>query len=801
METKATVAQAPAATARAAPNRGGALLYWTAAAILVWCSIWIFLFQHATHQQQTLLQLPVLSILAFAALLAAGRLRRPGPWACWLGAALVYAALSSVFPPSFFTSWRQTSELWLSVALSLPVFLLLGQAGLGPRLLCAICAVLALAGLLDNLGVDLRAGIAALLNSDPAAEGTRIAIAADRDSFFYAMSRRANEVWALFLGWIALAAMRPATRRDWLVAGGLFTVIGLVIATGYSWGAKLAFVIGIIAFITALTWPRLTRRLSLLALLALFLGAPLWGKQVWPWFLDNLELFDWLNTHLDADRGVRRFGLWEIWAALVDRHPWIGLGFNAHRGLPGLSFSETFGGPLGPLGVPEIIRECAYATCETVAGFPHNFALQVWGELGAFGAFLVAGLTASLLVNTLPAGGFPGGERDPSRAARYALLVVVVVIYSFDRVPWTMQNVIQFALLGGLVAATAGTRHPTAAVALPGLTLRRERFLILLALLAGALALLGNSAQAHFATRSYTPHNTEFDPERARMRHQGKELDFAFGVEGDIGSISRQPVFRQFATWQEPIGDAVTVSGWASDAFRAGETLLAFVFDGTELLGVTRTGRVRPAMQKISPETNLDLLFSGFELRALRPPGWLPRQGVNAVFVGPQGRAGLARLSEAARGQLEAMDPRPPYRPGALALGRDNMLIYLKEECEDSDIAPPFFLHVTPVDLANLPPFRRRYGFASLDFHFEELGTRQEGRCEVRVSLPDYDIVDIHIGQFEGENLLWERRISFSTPPAVFRRYPAWRIDWERRIGISPLPAPGAETQDETADP
>lgn len=778
METKATVARASAATARPAPNRGGALLYWTAVATLVWCSIWIFLFQHATHQQQTLLQLPVLSILALAALFAAGRLRRPGPWACWLGAALVYVALSSAFPPSFFTSWRQTSELWFSVALSLPVFLLLGQAGLGPRLLCAICAALALAGLLDNLGVDLRVGIAALLNSDPAAEGTRIAIAADRDLFFYAMSQRANEVWALFLGWIALAALRPATRRDWLVAGGLFIVIGLVIATGYSWGAKLAFVIGIIAFVTALAWPRLTRRLSLLALLALFLGAPLWGKQVWPWFLNNLELFDWFNAHLDADRGVRRFGLWELWAALVDRHPWIGLGFNAHRGMPGFSFSEIFG---GPLGAPELIRECAYATCETVAGFPHNFALQVWGELGAFGAFLVAGLVASLLVNTLPAGGFPREERDLGRAARYALLVVVVVIYSFDRVPWTMQNVIQFALLGGLAAATAGTRHPPAAVALPGLTLRRERFLILLALLAGALTLLGNSAQAHFATRPYTPHNTEFDSERARMRHQGKELDFALGVEGDIESISRQPVFRQFSTWQEQVGDAVTVRGWASDAFRAGETLLAFVFDGAELLGVTRTGRVRPAVQKISAETNLDLLFSGFELRALRPPGWLPQQGVHAVFVGPQGRAGLARLSKAARGQLEAMNPRPPpapYRPGVLALGRDNMLIYLKEECEDSDIAPPFFLHVTPVDPANLSPLHREYGFANLDFHFEEFGTRQEGRCEVRFSLPDYDIIDIHIGQFEGGNRLWEQHISFS-----------------------PSPAPGLETQDETAAP
>ena len=781
METKATVARASAATARAAPNRGGALLYWTAVAILVWCSIWIFLFQHATHQQQTLLQLPVLSLAALVALLAAGRLRRPGPWACWLGAALVYAALSSAFPPSFFTSWRQTSELWLAVALSLPVFLLLGQAGLGPRWLCAVCAALALAGLLDNLGVDLRAGIAVWLNSDPAAEGTRIAIAADRDRFFYAMSQRANEVWALFLGWIALAALRPATRRDWLAAGGLFTGIGLVIATGYSWAAKLAFVMGIIAFITALAWPRLARGLSLLALLALFLGAPLWGERVWPWFLNNLELFDWFNAHLDADRGVRRFGLWEIWAALVDRHPWIGLGFNAHRGLPGLSFSEIFG---GALGAPELIRECAYATCETVAGFPHNFALQVWGELGAFGAFLVAGLTASLLVNTLPAGEFPRGERDPSRAARYALLVVVVVIYSFDRVPWTLQNVIQFALLGGLAAATARTPHPPAAVALPGLTLRRERFLILLALLAGALTLLGNSAQARFAARSYTPQNTEFDPERARMRHQGKELDFAFGVEGDIESVSRQPVFRQFATWQEPMGEAVTVSGWASDAFRAGETLLALVFDGTELLGVTRTGRLRPGMQKVSPETNLDLLFSGFELRALRPLGWLPQQGINAVFVGPQGRAGLARLSEAARDQLEAMDPLSSYRPGVLALGRDNMLIYVKEECEDSDIAPWFFLHVTPVDPANLPPSHREYGFVNFDFRFEEFGTRQEGRCEVRFSLPDYDIVDIRFGQFEGEKEpLWERRISFSPRP------------------VPDSDAPGLETQDETAAP
>ena len=55
-------------------------------------------------------------------------------------------------------------------------------------------------------------------------------------------------------------------------------------------------------------------------------------------------------------------------------------------------------------------------------------------------------------------------------------------------------------------------------------------------------------------------------------------------------------------------------------------------------------------------------------------------------------------------------------------------LAYLKEPCTAGDTAPRFFLHLVPVDTADIPACRRKYGFDNRDFHFEEFGARFGGR-------------------------------------------------------------------------
>ena len=65
-------------------------------------------------------------------------------------------------------------------------------------------------------------------------------------------------------------------------------------------------------------------------------------------------------------------------------------------------------------------------------------------------------------------------------------------------------------------------------------------------------------------------------------------------------------------------------------------------------------------------------------------------------------------------------------------------LIYLKKECRSSDREAEFFLHVTPVTTAALPPHRVQYGFDALDFN----------ACTIERRLPAYPIRHIHTGQY-----------------------------------------------------
>ena len=97
-------------------------------------------------------------------------------------------------------------------------------------------------------------------------------------------------------------------------------------------------------------------------------------------------------------------------------------------------------------------------------------------------------------------------------------------------------------------------------------------------------------------------------------------------------------------------------------------------------------------------------------------------------------------------------------------------LVYVKEECADEDVDARFFMHVEPVDAADLPDHRRSYGFDNLNFSFRkdylkysvgEVGLRGGGRCAVERALPDYEIAAIETGQFvDGQGRQWSGRFS-----------------------------------------
>ena len=90
----------------------------------------------------------------------------------------------------------------------------------------------------------------------------------------------------------------------------------------------------------------------------------------------------------------------------------------------------------------------------------------------------------------------------------------------------------------------------------------------------------------------------------------------------------------------------------------------------------------------------------------------------------------------------------------------ENSLAFVKEPCTAADVEPRFFLHIHPVDDANLSENRRQYGFDILDFNFEEHGILDGQLCAAVRHLPNYDIAKIVTGQSTGEGTIWTAEIS-----------------------------------------
>ncbi len=83
---------------------------------------------------------------------------------------------------------------------------------------------------------------------------------------------------------------------------------------------------------------------------------------------------------------------------------------------------------------------------------------------------------------------------------------------------------------------------------------------------------------------------------------------------------------------------------------------------------------------------------------------------------------------------------------------RENRVSYLKLPCDAADVQAPFFLHIVPENVEDLPANRRQYGFDNLDFHYENYGSIPAmtfgGMCIAHRLLPDYPIVRIQTGQY-----------------------------------------------------
>ena len=137
----------------------------------------------------------------------------------------------------------------------------------------------------------------------------------------------------------------------------------------------------------------------------------------------------------------------------------------------------------------------------------------------------------------------------------------------------------------------------------------------------------------------------------------------------------------------------------------------------------------------------------------------------------PALRRRVARPAEAPVSALAAA--RRPARPDTLLAAADfqvylepdgRWLRYARADCAAAEVAPRFFLHLTPRDLADLPSHRRGHGFDNLDFSFAEAGGfLYRGQCQALLRLPDYPIAHLRTGQYAaGAGELWVGEYAFS---------------------------------------
>ena len=106
----------------------------------------------------------------------------------------------------------------------------------------------------------------------------------------------------------------------------------------------------------------------------------------------------------------------------------------------------------------------------------------------------------------------------------------------------------------------------------------------------------------------------------------------------------------------------------------------------------------------------------------------------------------------------------------------DGALHYIKENCETLPASVesrgiPIFLHIFPVDSADLPAYRRGFGFDDRTLFLDDRFGLFDGKCITQRPLPDYPIVRIATGMYMKGDLVWRADINLAARAAVSAVY------------------------------
>ena len=113
---------------------------------------------------------------------------------------------------------------------------------------------------------------------------------------------------------------------------------------------------------------------------------------------------------------------------------------------------------------------------------------------------------------------------------------------------------------------------------------------------------------------------------------------------------------------------------------------------------------------------------------------------------------------------------------------QDNRLIYFRESCAAADTAAPFFLHIFPEEVSDLPEDWQAAGFTHGGVDFARQGGHFDGKCLASVALPDYPIKEMRTGQhIPGQSPLWSARLTAAPD------YSQLRADYAALSAVEPV--------------
>ncbi|MFM7344903.1 MAG: O-antigen ligase family protein [Tagaea sp.] len=236
---------------------------------------------------------------------------------------------------------------------------------------------------------------------------------------FWALFNRSVAILALLAPLAALAAHR---RAGAFAALALLGGIAFLVFNFNSRGAELALASAVAGSVLIGFFAR-ARALLALGLAGFVLAAPL---------IAALPVFDRLaETRAHSSSVFHRAAIWSFAADRIAEKPALGWGLHASRAMPGARAQFAPG-------------------AETMPLHPHNFALQLWLELGLIGAMAGAAALAAL------ARGIGGGPS--TRAALAGALCAAVAIAGVGYGLWQGWWMGALWLLFGLAAALAKER-------------------------------------------------------------------------------------------------------------------------------------------------------------------------------------------------------------------------------------------------------------------------------------------------------------------------------------------------------